>query len=170
MGISVFNTMKTILGIATSIAFIVIGFFVVLTVLSNISLFGGYRLYVVQSGSMEPTIHIGDIIFIKSQSGYLKGDAVTFNTNDNRIVTHRIVKVSDEGTYATKGDANRDEDSDLIANEQIMGKVTFVIPKMGYLTQFTRSLPGLIVLILIPASLLIANEFVSIARYGRRPS
>lgn len=133
---------------------------------ANLSVFNGYNSYLVQSGSMEPNILIGDVVITHKQKAYHLADAITFNSPEaNRIVTHRIVEVKDElGTqFVTKGDANREEDEAQITNQNIIGKVIFTIPKLGFLINFSQSTLGLIILILIPAAGLIFDELVKVA-------
>jgi len=146
------------------ISWIAIGL-IVLVVLylisSSTGIFLGYKSFVVQSGSMEPTIMTGDIIVIHDQRNYVLRDVVTFKDADNRIVTHRIAEINQEDGVAkisTKGDANRSEDFDSITYDRILGKVVFVMPKLGYWVAFSKSLPGLIILILMPACMLIGDE------------
>ncbi len=130
---------------------------------SNVNLFGGYKSYLVQSGSMEPTIMTGDIIVIRPQPSYGKNDAVTFIDEGGRTVTHRILNVEQKNgkeAFTTRGDANRSDDEGTISAEQIVGKVSFVVPKLGYMVEFSKSLPGLIILILIPAGLFVADELL----------
>jgi signal peptidase len=133
------------------------------TLSSNSNLFSGCRSFLVQSGSMEPSIFMGDIVVIHQQNQYFKNDTVTFLSQDQRIVTHRIVNVLEkEGkiSFITKGDANRTEDEEEMTVDQILGKVIFVVPKLGYFVAFTKSLPGLILLILLPSFALIINELL----------
>lgn len=139
--------------------FLVMGLYILS---SNYQIFGGYRSFLVQSGSMEPAIMTGDIIVIKSQSSYILNDVVSFNT-ENRIVTHRIVSKEfkpDGVQYSTKGDANRSQDFDTITLSQIIGKVVFVIPKLGFLVAFSKSLPGFLLLICIPTVLFLIDELL----------
>lgn len=71
----------------------------------------GFQLYLIKSGSMEPTFPVGTIILTrrpKDASKLEKGDIVTFKDGSGAIVTHRIIKVV-KGTdgiirYETKGD------------------------------------------------------------------
>ena len=68
--------------------------------------------YVVVSESMEPTYSKGDLIYVKNDTSDIKnGDVITFYTDKNTIVTHRVtgINVSDH-TYTTKGDANQTDD------------------------------------------------------------
>ncbi|MCR4330123.1 MAG: signal peptidase I [Candidatus Roizmanbacteria bacterium] len=128
----------------------------------NVGLFNMHS-FLVLSGSMEPTIMTGDIIIISSQPTYTQRDVVTFKNVDERIVTHRLIKKVEEGKtvrFETKGDANRSEDEDLIQPDQILGKVVLVIPKLGYLVAFSKTVPGFIVFIAIPAFLLLVGEIL----------
>ena len=77
----------------------------------------GYSVLKVVSGSMEPSIHEGDYIYIKrTDTDSLKaGDIISFYSQDDSIKgeinTHRISEVLSDGTFVTKGDANKTEDS-----------------------------------------------------------
>ncbi len=146
-----------------------IGVLVVFTIASNTAVFGGYKSFLVQSGSMEPAIMTGDIIIIRKQTAYATRDVITFQNKDYGVVTHRIVRVSEENgeeLYETKGDANRTDDSGSTNQENVQGKVVFVVPKLGYFVAFAQSLPGLIILILIPAGILILSELKSLVTEG----
>lgn len=133
---------------------------------SNFNILGGYRPFLVQSGSMEPSIMTGDVVVIKNMSSYVINDVITFNTNSSRIVTHRIVHVENR-KYSTKGDANRTGDEDIITDNQIIGKVVLVIPKLGYLVSFVKSRSGLIFLLVIPAIIFILDELVKINKNAK---
>ena len=63
---------------------------------SRFSVFGGYRSFIVQSGSMEPSIMIGDIIIVRSETQYSLNDVVTFTNSAGLVVTHRIVEIQKE--------------------------------------------------------------------------
>lgn len=105
----------------------------------------------------------GDVIVIKELPSYQKEDIVTFKDAGDRIVTHRIVEVKeqeDESVFVTKGDANRSLDNDEVPEQKVLGKVQFMVPKMGYFISFSQSLPGLIVLILVPVFLLIFDQIL----------
>ena len=134
-----------------------------------ISLFGlssqqnlfGYSSYVVQSGSMEPTISTGDVILVKKESAYNIKDVVTFLDSSQRTVTHRLISLdntNNQSLYTTKGDANRTKDNDLINANQIVGKVDFVIPRLGFLVVFSRTFAGLLIFVLIPGLLIVVKE------------
>lgn len=165
--------MKVIKFILSAIKWVVLAGITVLAlyiISSNFNIFGGYQPFLVQSGSMEPAIMTGDVIVIQHRGTYFINDVITFQTsNGDRIVTHRIVAVDQgkEKKYSTKGDANRTGDEDIIGDQQIMGKVVLVIPKLGYFVAFSKSPRGLIFLLIIPAVILILDELVKVKKHAQ---
>jgi len=130
-----------------------------------------YRVYSVNSGSMEPKIPLGSLVFIKSQKEYQEGDVITFKSeaNANVTVTHRIAKVEkDEDIgkfgYQTKGDANEDADPELVNPLRVIGRVIFSIPLLGYGVTFAKTQIGFGLLIVIPATLIIYSEIGNIKK------
>lgn len=144
---------------------LLIGFIIItgLTVMSNYNILGKYRSFLVQSGSMEPSIMTGDIIIIKSNNQYNINDVITFEDTQNRRVTHRIIDNNDN-KIITKGDANKSKDSEKINKSQIIGKVVFVIPKLGYLVSFGKSFWGLLFFIIVPGILILFSELLKIKK------
>lgn len=132
----------------------------------------GIRFFVVLSGSMEPSIHTASVVLVASQDKYVKNDVITFLANPkaklrdaNATVTHRVVNVKDdEGRrmYETKGDANNAPDRETVAQSSVLGKVLFSIPYLGKLIAFTKTQLGFIGLIVIPSTLIIYSELMSI--------
>ncbi len=110
--------------------------------------FLGYSQLVVTSGSMEPTLAVGDMIIIKEKDSYALGDVVTFRDPSGVLVTHRIVG-STEGKFITQGDANNTEDEDLLAPEAIVGGVLTYIPAVGRVMLFLRTPAGLLLLLVV---------------------
>jgi signal peptidase len=136
---------------------------VITTIMTNTHILGGYQSFLVQSGSMEPAIMTGDIIVIQKQNGYNKNDVITFRADTDRIVTHRIMSQdikNGKTLFITKGDANRSEDNDVVEQENVMGKVTLVIPKLGYFIAFSKSPFGFALLIVFPATALIIDQLL----------
>lgn len=132
----------------------------------------GYQTYLIQSGSMEPSIGVGDVVVITSRESYRKGEVITFLTKDERVVTHRIVDITGKGkekTFVTKGDANEDPDPDLESASKVRGKVVFVMPKIGFLVAFSKTKQGIFVLILIPVVIIIYDEILRIIKEVKKP-
>ena len=90
--------------------------------------FLGYSTYYVASGSMSPTLDVGDVVYVTDGDPKV-GDIVVLSV-DGQLVTHRIVGVED-GRFITKGDAN--EYSDTFAKARIVGVVRFHMPLVGRL-------------------------------------
>jgi signal peptidase len=101
-----------------------------------------YSPRVVLSGSMMPSIKIGDVVIVHKVSGTAAeiGDIVMFPLGSMKV-THRIVAVEEkegERFFATKGDANSDPDSDLLPEKNVQGEVVMVIPKIGCVSLLMR--------------------------------
>lgn len=89
----------------------------------------GWHGFTVLTGSMLPNIAPGDVVLVSNEKPQV-GDPATFVTEQG-LVTHRVVEVTDS-SYITAGDATgvRDEPHDP---RNLVGKVEFVIPKLGWL-------------------------------------
>ena len=70
-----------------------------LVVLLAVALVGvrlaGIRTFTVLSGSMEPTYHVGSLIYVnKVDSAAIRpGQVITFMLDENTVATHRVVEV-----------------------------------------------------------------------------
>lgn len=131
--------------------------------LTNGYLTGGYRAYIVQSGSMEPAIPVGAVVIIKPSSTYNAGDVITYSQNGKNNVTHRIVETKD-GSFITKGDANEEADSVEVLADNIVGKSFLVLPYVGYLADFVKTPKGFVILVVIPASIVVYEEIKAVFR------
>lgn len=124
----------------------------------------GIDMFIVKSGSMEPTIPTGSIIITKKQNFVQIGDIVTFHSpNIDKIpVTHRIIDIkkdSNSEKIYTQGDANNGPDLGNIKNSDIIGTLLFHIPYVGYIVSISRNPYALAILLFIPASILLISEF-----------
>ncbi|MDP1833930.1 MAG: signal peptidase I [Candidatus Moranbacteria bacterium] len=151
-----------ILKILKNLIWTAIVVFLILIGITFIPIKGNYKVYTVQSGSMEPAIHTGSLIFVKSQESYSVDDIVTRATKGSRAtVTHRIISKKTEGSkviFETKGDANEDPDRESVSQDTIIGKKFFQIPYIGYPVGYARTMPGFILLIIIPAVIIVYEE------------
>lgn len=99
----------------------------------------GYATLEVVSGSMEPTIDIGDLIIINQKDKkYKKNDIITFKDVNSSFVTHRIIKI-DGKKIITKGDNNNSKDEGYITKDKIVGKYVFKINKLGFLVKSIKN-------------------------------
>lgn len=152
------------------VVFIILLSIAAFTALSSLDLPNNYQLLIVQSGSMEPSIHTGSVVVVKPVSEYVVGDIITFHNQDSskETTTHRIfgIQEDDQGNpvYVTKGDANDAPDGRYAYAPYVIGKVFFSIPLIGYLVAFAKTLPGLIMLIIIPAVIIVYSEVLTIGK------
>lgn len=134
-----------------------------------------FNAYVVLTGSMIPNINIKDVVITKKVSAeeIKEGDVITFFSSDPRFegitVTHRVLqkstdKVTGEVIYKTKGDNNNVADGAPAYDYNVLGKVIFKIPMLGYLQEFLATQGGWIIVILIPCLLVISYDIVQIAK------
>ncbi len=139
------------------------------TALSALNLPGNYKLFMVMSGSMEPTIKTGSVVVVKPEKTYAKGDVITFQdpTKSKTTITHRIFEASDSA-FLTKGDANKTPDTTEIRKGQILGKEILAVPFIGYVINFAKTQTGLILLVIIPAVIIVYNELLSIKNEAKR--
>ena len=133
--------------------------------ISGAKLPGQIQVFVVQSGSMEPKLHVGSITAVQPLTHYGKGDIVAVRNTPNSVITHRIVstRLTDGKTYfITQGDANKTPDQIQRMQSEIIGKEFITVPYVGYAIAFAKSKNGLLFLIIIPSIVLIMNELQSI--------
>ena len=111
-----------------------------------ILLISGIKLYSVKTGSMEPEIHQGSLVYVKTyktKDDIYKnidvGTDITYSTNNKIFVTHRVISLSEEnGTLQTQGIIDNAAIED-ISYTQVVGKVVFVIPLLGYVVLLLQS-------------------------------
>jgi len=138
-------------------------------VVSVFPITGNIKFMIVQSGSMAPAIKMGSIVMVKPVEDYKIGDVVCFGqiTRTKSPITHRIYDikvVENEVSYITKGDANNAPDLREISKREIIGKVLFSVPYVGYAVDFAKKPLGFALIILIPATVIISDEVKKI--YG----
>ena len=124
-----------------------------------------YRVYVVNTGSMTPTIPSKSAVIVREHQ-YHVGQVITF-TEDGHTVTHRLVLISSSGLTTTKGDANRSVDPWHVPTREIIGGVVAAPRQVGYWLVYLKNPVGLASLLL---SLLVCWEIWSFAGDGlKRP-
>jgi signal peptidase len=127
--------------------------------------FFGIKSLTVLSGSMEPTIHVGDIVVVRQIAAVDAhiGDVVTFRdpTDRDTLITHRVRKVSvadGDATFETKGDANTSIERWRVPDDGTIGLVTYRVPRIGYVLFYVHGTLGRFLLVVLPALLLGAYE------------
>jgi signal peptidase len=104
--------------------------------------------YVVASGSMIPVLQVYDVLIVQGHEPFEDieiGDIIVFNrpSDHNRVIVHRVASILDDDpkTIRTKGDANPASipGTDFpITEEEYIGKVAYVLPQVGYVTQLLK--------------------------------
>ena len=137
---------------------LILAVLLILALLFIVPMVLGYTELAVLSGSMEPNIHVGSIVYVdKSVQGeeLEVGDVVTYSLQSGTYVTHRVISTDDDaGTLVTQGDANDAPDGE-IAYSNILGRVKFHLPYLGYISTNIRTskgimaITGLVVIIIL---------------------
>jgi len=124
--------------------------------------------YVVASGSMIPVLQVYDIIVIQGHEPFEEvqvGDIIVFDrpSDHNRVIVHRVESILNEDpkTVRTQGDANpsfiRGTDYP-ITEEEYIGKVAYIIPQVGYITQILKP-PMNYIIIAVVIGIMIIKQF-----------
>ena len=108
--------------------------------------------YVVSSGSMIPVLQIYDVIVVEGNTPFQdvkKGDIIVFYSpklyeqGNERVIVHRVSLLmgDDPKIVRTKGDANPASIAGTdypITEKEYLGKVQYVVPQVGYITQILQ--------------------------------
>jgi signal peptidase len=120
--------------------YVLFGVFLALVINFGLALALGTDLPIVavQSNSMVPTFHKGDLLVLVgvSPNQLQVGDIIVFSPKEGATpIVHRIIKINEDGTFQTKGDANTQQlpFEKSIKPEQIHGKSVLIIPYLGWI-------------------------------------
>jgi signal peptidase I len=108
--------------------------------------------YVVSSGSMIPALEIYDVIVVEGNTPFEdieKGDIIVFYSpklyeqGKERVIVHRVSLLmgDDPKIVRTRGDANPSSIAGTdypITEKEYLGKVEYVVPQVGYITQILQ--------------------------------
>lgn len=117
----------------------------------------GFGLYSVVTPSMTPAYPVGSLIITSPVEfdALKEGDVITFALSGNTIVTHRVYSVDEsKKTLITKGDANDTPDRFELSGKDIIGKVVFSVPYIGFLSILLTTSRGIILLVGIAVAML----------------
>lgn len=112
----------------------------------------GFSTAIVLSGSMEPAIHVDDLVIVRERDSYAVGDVVMYE-GENNMITHRIVALED-GAYITRGDANNTSDPAVPA-DRVVGKVVGTVHGAGAAIRFLRTPLGMCIMVLLAGAILV---------------
>jgi signal peptidase len=147
----------------------VFGLLVILALVAPFAVFavpqvvGADEGFVVLSGSMEPYMSAGDVVIVESvrPRNLRVGDVITFERGGDVPTTHRVIeRIQDENGLGlrTMGDANEDPDAGVVRPAEVIGRVAFVIPVIGFVITFANTTVGMVAFIVIPVALLVITE------------
>lgn len=124
----------------------------------------GVKMKAVLTGSMEPELPVGSLLIIApaSYEDIAIGDDITFVRDEQlTLVTHRVIGKDDETQHiTTQGIANNTADKPTLY-QNVVGKVVFHIPYVGYLVIWTSTLKGKIICVIIIAALVAFGILIS---------
>lgn len=133
------KSLKLITNILSAIVYVcIIGFLAIAAPLVM-----GYHPVVVLSGSMEPTYHVGSVIYYKAApfEQINVGDPITFvGAEGGAMVTHRVVEKDETArAFGTEGDANDGRDPGMVPYSNVVGKAGKIsIPYGGYFVNYGK--------------------------------
>lgn len=110
---------------------------------------------VVMSGSMSPTLEVGDLVVVQEKDDYEVGDVVVYQSGSKLIVHRIIARAGDQ--VVTQGQANNVADPP-IDSSAIKGKVVAHVPGLGLAVNALKTPVG-ILLVLIAAFALTEFSF-----------
>ncbi len=136
---------------------------------NNLSL-GGYRLFTIVTGSMEPKYNVGDMVLAKEvkASDIEVYDDVVYNGKEDdfagKIVAHQVIKKEMKNgkySFVTKGIANPTEDP-KISEDQIIGKIIYKTYVLSFISKIVNNVYGFYFLLFVPIVVLVFIEIIKI--------
>jgi signal peptidase I len=135
------------------------GLTLLLLVATAIVYFGphfGLRIDNVLSGSMSPVLERGTLVIslpVKPET-IQKGDIIVFRQIPvgERPMVHRVIDIRRNSPlqFVTKGDALANPDPLTVPALNVLGKVTYHTPLLGFIAQFLKTLPGFLLCLILP--------------------
>ena len=135
--------------------------------------FLGYNAYYVLTGSMEPEIMAGDVIFSKNVDDASKlkvGDIITYNGEvgvvKDKSITHKIIEIREENgrlVFVTQGVANPAADPP-ITSDQIVSKMVYNSGFFGAVVSAVNSKTGFLMIIILPLAVFLTSEVFSLVK------
>jgi len=159
-----YYTIKILQNIPEAFLITYLGFFATFNLLRYTETSYGNRFYTIVTPSMYPEIKPGSLIYSSPSRNYKKGDIISYvektpqGIETGKILTHRIIDQLPDGSFITKGDANKDADPKPVVLSQIDGKVIKIIPNIGYIEILSKTLPGFLIIIVAPCAFLIVRQ------------
>lgn len=133
-------------------------------------LFGDETLAVL-SGSMEPNIHVGSLVIVQDVdfNDLEVDDVITYRISEDTMVTHRIIEIdAEKQEVITKGDANDVADGSPVTANNIVGKVKFTVPFLGYVVLNIKTPLGIAGICAVVFVILLVNYIPEIIEESKK--
>lgn len=151
--------MKTLLNI---IGFAVSLLLMAATMFIHLAPHLGWRVENIRSNSMAPQLQRGTVVVaqVTAPQTITVGDIIIFRpvaTEGTNLLCHRVVAIetASPAQFKTKGDADVAHDPAMVPARNLVARVSFHIPWLGYVVQFLKTRLGLLLALVIPGLLII---------------
>jgi signal peptidase len=141
---------------------VILAILMVAAVLTYLAPHFDWRVDSLCSGSMEPQLKEGALVITRpvEPETIAVGDIITFlpTTSGDDPITHRVTHIETNSLlhFTTRGDANNGNDPSAVSAQDVLGKVCFHIPYLGYVTEFLKTPWGFVVALVIPSLAIVA--------------
>lgn len=168
--------LKTIGQIIYILIFILVILMLIVVILqrstdNSVSL-GGFRLFTIATGSMEPKYKVGDILISKEiePSEIKVGDDIVYKGEKgvlkDRAITHQVISIEkiENGNYKiiTKGINNTEQDPEITQN-QVYGKVIYKVHTLSFIGKMITNIYVFYFLVFVPIAFIIFRQIKNIA-------
>ena len=116
----------------------------------------GFGVAVVLTGSMEPKLHVNDLIVAVKSKNIKAGDVIVYQTGGTAVIHRLLVIDRENGVIITKGDANNVEDEPITLSK-VKGKLLFKIPFAGLAVRYLQTVPGTIMMLVLLFTILLLS-------------
>jgi signal peptidase len=153
---------------AIYLAIIVVALYLFFSIGLKVILGSEVPIAVVESGSMKPTLNIGDVIIVKgiNPKEIKVNDIIVYKRisgGKEIYIVHRVIEIfNDQGNlkFRTKGDNNLVPDYWLVDEKDVVGIVIFKIPLIGYVSLAIQSNPAIYYLIIFVIIVLFLSSII----------
>lgn len=154
---------RRFIALLSSLAFALV---IALAVVSFVPRAFGYTPFAVLSGSMEPELPVGSMVFVHQiePADIAVGDNATFYRSDGAVVTHQVYEIDPAAQMiGTQGIANKNADGSIMHDAEqtpfssVIGTVSFCVPYLGFVNAYCTTMPGLLVVVAVLALLITAS-------------
>jgi signal peptidase I len=144
-------TRRTIVHVTVAFVLTTVGVLAAFTLVPRL---WGWEPLVITSGSMTPMIATGDVVVIAPADHPLPvGAVVTYRERGSgQLVTHRVAGLDPDGSYVTKGDANRQPDAAPVPRNAVVGEVRLLVPAAGWPVTADRRIVVLVLVLIVTAA------------------